>query len=68
MTRWEYSFIRLHIGDSNFPVLWDKFFTQIQQLGEEGWEAVGEVDVAWGQTAQRVPVLMFKRPTDVSPS
>jgi hypothetical protein len=57
MARWEYKFIDVHRDTYNQL---KAVLPEIRQAGEDGWEAVGQVDLDCPGVTMRV--VMLKRP------
>lgn len=73
VTKWEYAFVDLYRGEvvEGYDAFAD-LKSEIEALGADGWEAVGEVRLAFDQKTEpamssgkpggNVAILMFKRP------
>jgi hypothetical protein len=70
MTRWEFRYVDLWLGDSPDLGAVDRAKERIAQLGNEGWEPVGQVRFVYhrppagGQIGRDIHVeqLLLKRP------
>jgi hypothetical protein len=69
MDHWEYRFIDLYRGTAtDASTAFNSFVAEVRQAGKEGWESVGEVDVAYNPKGTvtshtvSVRVLILKRP------
>jgi hypothetical protein len=61
MTRWEYKII--NIRSENYR-LDPNAVTQLDELGDEGWELVGLTSVNFKSGATDNIAMVFKRPAD----